>query len=191
MKINEKIKKVIAKEFLFLLGSVILSILILSIWSLFININQNKENELHRKVLKLKKYENSPYRLKIYYYLKNELYDDYNFKYKLEKDVIFLSKIKNNEKSNHVYDFIKENGIMKITKEDFYSRILKDNESENHLSETVLFQKKLYDTRNSFFNKSIDNEEILGICLTVFSIFFILRYLIYGTKWSIKQLKVK
>ncbi|WP_439132514.1 hypothetical protein [Polaribacter sp.] len=201
MKINGKIKKVIAKEFLFLLGSIILSVLIFLIWSLLININQNKENDLIQKVDKLNKYKNLPYKLKMFHFLKNGVPNIYNEKHKLEEREQFIYKIKKREKSNQIYDFIKENGFLEIIKkdfydknlkeEDFYNKIIKDTKSEKYLNEIKVSEKELEKTKKSLFNKNIYNEEILGICLVVFSVFFILRYLIYGTKWSIKQLKTK
>jgi len=186
---KNNIKKIIAKEFLFLFGTVIQFILVLFVWTLLNNLNHDKEYELKQKIEKLTKYENLSFRLKLFYYLKNEVTDEFGIKYNHGEKDIFISNLKDNKKALKVYDLLKENGNIRINQEEYLSRISKDIESEKHLNKVSSLEKELEKTKDSFFNDCVCDDKILRFGQILFSLFFLLRYLIYGTKWSIKQLK--
>jgi hypothetical protein len=186
---NMKTKKIIAKEFLFLLGATILFFVVLFIWTMLHESNYNKTYVLKEKIEELTEYEKLPYRLKLLYYIKNEVTDDYGIKYNLEDSEKFISELKDKEQASEIYDYLERIGNVSNTKEKYLEKISKDTESEKHLTELLTIEKELEKTKDSFFNRYVGNNEILELGFMIFSMFFLFRYLIYGTKWSIKQLK--
>ena len=66
-------KKIIAREFLFLLGTTILFFVILFIWIMLNEANNDKEYELNQKIEKLTEYEKLPFRLTVFYYINNDI----------------------------------------------------------------------------------------------------------------------
>lgn len=149
--------------------------------------SNDKEYELNQKIEKLTEYEKLPYRLRVFYYINNDIIK--NSWDKMEDSEKFISDLKDKEEASDIYDYIKENGNIGIDKEQFIERISKDNESEQYLTQILPLEEELKKTKNSFFNDWVDDDEVLGLGLILFSLFFLLRYLIYATKWSVKQLK--
>lgn len=184
---NKKTKKIIAKEFLFLLGTTILFFIILFIWIILNDSNRDKEYKLKDKIEKLTESEKLPYRLRVFYYINNDITE--NSWNKMKDSEKFISDLKDTENASKIYDYIKEKGNISSTKDEFLDKISKDNESENYFTKILPLETELKKTEDSFFNSSIRDEEIFVLGIFLFSIFFLLRYLIYGTKWSIKQLK--
>ena len=184
---NKKTKKIIAKEFLFLLGTTILFFVVLFIWVMLHESNYDKKNELKDKISELTIYEKLPYRLRVFYYINNDIIK--NSWDKMSDSEKFIFYLKDKKQASETYEYIKEKGNISITKDEFLEKISKDSKSENYLTKIQPLERKLEETKDSFFNISIGDDEILGLGVFLFSIFFLLRYLIYGTKWSIKQLK--
>ena len=56
------------------------------------------------------------------------------------------------------------------------------------LPQNLDLKQKLEKKRLSIFN-TYYYYEFWGIALILFSILFVFRYLIYGTKWSLRQMK--
>jgi hypothetical protein len=125
--------------------------------------------------------------------MKNKVAYDYGINYNLEDSEKFISDLKDKEQASELYEYLKENGGVSNTKEQYLESISEDTESEKHLTELLTIEKELEKelekTKDSFFNSSVGENERLELGFMIFSIFFLFRYLIYGTKWSIKQLK--
>ncbi|KEZ93547.1 hypothetical protein [Nonlabens ulvanivorans] len=174
---NRTLKKIIAREFLFLIGTTILFFLILFVWISITESNYDKQNEIKTEIEIFEKKNQSVNKelLKLVYgKLSTEAtYDEFviDFKESLELQKLSYSKLE--------------------TEADFNS-FLKDALGENEIKKATEYKSletKLEKTKKSIFNHSVSEDDVFRFGLTLFLIFFIFRYLIYGTKWSIKQLK--
>ena len=151
---------------------------------------QLKNNELYTKSL-------FDFRLK--YFRKELAYEEIYQLYRnengwVEKDK-FNSLLKDSKVMNWLYKSSVEEGY-KHTFADFNKlifgledQILSESELRIELEKRKILEQKLEKKKSSIFNNSFGDDEIFGIALIVFSLLFLLRYLIYGIKWSIKQLK--
>jgi hypothetical protein len=170
-------RKIIAREFLFLLGTTVLFFVILFVWISLNESNYDKRNEIETEIEKFKKNSQSENEelLKLVYdkLTTKATYDEFVFDFKesLELQKLSYSKLETD------VDF-----------ETFLKDALGEDEIEK-ATEFMNLEKKLQQTESSIFNDSVDIDESIGLGMTLFSIFFIFRYLIYGTKWSITQLK--
>ena len=147
-------------------------------------------NELYTKSL-------SDFRLK--YFRKDKAYEDIYQLYlnqngRIEKEK-FNSLLKDSKVTNWLYKRFVGEGY-KHTFADFNKlifgpddKILSEYELRNELEKRKTLEQKLKNKKSSMFNNKFGDDEIFGIALIVFSILFLLRYLIFGIKWSIKQLK--
>jgi cell division protein FtsI/penicillin-binding protein 2 len=179
-------KKIIAREFLFILATIVLFIFLLIIWIVLNQSSREKKYKIEKKIEELTQYEILPYRARILYYVNT----DKILPNKIENKENFISELKNEKYASEIFEYIKKHyGDTPISKELFLNQILKDTSSENSLNEIIKLENELVRT-NSIFSGNIDDDEVFGLGFTLFSIFFLLRYLIYATKWSIKQLKV-
>ena len=68
-------------------------------------------------------------------------------------------------------------------------KILSESEFRNQYDKIKVLEQELEQKKSSIFNNELGDNEIFGIALIVFSILFLLRYLFYGIKWSLKQVK--
>lgn len=184
---KDSTKKIIAREFLFLLGTTILFFVVLFIWTSLNDSNNDKEYEVKQEIESLTEYEKLPYRLRVFYYINNDIIE-YSWD-KMKDSEKFISDLNDKENASKIYDYIKEKGNIGINKEQYLKRISGDTESEKYLTKVLPLEKRLDKIKSSFFNNSVGDDEALGLGLWIFSVFFLLRYLIYTTKWSIKQLK--
>lgn len=195
-------KKIIAREFLYLLGTITVFFIVTLICSWLSERNFQEQNELKTEIQKLTEYQKLPYRLRTFYYINNGINKDPSEKWKKREK--FISDMKVKRLALDIYDFMKpkfdpnklyeviseKNATEKIdsSKRNFLTQIAKDKESESYLQKIILKEKELEKVKNSVLNKMGTKEAIiLGVILL--SIFFLLRYLIYATKWSIRQLK--
>ena len=174
---NKTSKKIIAKEFLFLAGTTILFFLILFAWSSFNKANHDKQNEIKVEINLYKKNNQS---------INDELLR-----------VVYGKLITEATYNQFVSDFKQSSELQKLsynkleTDADF-DTFLNDALGKNKAEKPTKLRKlktELKKTKNSIFNQSISEDEVFGLGMTLFSVFFIFRYMIYGTKWSIRQLK--
>lgn len=189
------IQKVIAREFLFLLGSMFLFPIIFFSWSNLSDSNQDIERKLENKIKSMTEIEFSevPYTIRIFLAI-DENQNNFHVKLKtneFRKDIMeFVSEInKNPEKLNETYSYIYDNYHntgFSHTKDSFIERIKNDKKSEEYIFQINKTEDELKEIRGSFFNNSIN---IKWIVLAIFLILFILRYIIHMTKWSVSQLK--
>ncbi len=188
---KDSTKKIIAREFLFLLGTIILFFVVIFIWASLNDSINDKEYELKQEIKSLTEYKKLPYRLRVFYYINNNIIE-YSWD-KMKDSEKFISDLKENEYASEIYDYIKKKRNIEIDKEQYLKLISKDTVSEQYLTKLLPkllpLEKKLDKIKDSFFNHSVGGDEALGLGILIFSIFFLLRYLIYATKWSIRQLK--
>ncbi|MET4082847.1 hypothetical protein ABIB40_002811 [Pedobacter sp. UYP30] len=184
-----KTKKIFAREFLFLLGTVILYFIITFLLMFIIKSKREKLLKIQDEISSISKNEKLPFRLKVYDYLNSEL--DTNSKNKFYESANFISNLKSDEvMADEMYVYLFNNKKTTLTLSEFKAAIKKDVDSERYLKEITVLEKKVENNKDSFFYTSISKDKIISIGIALFSIFFLLRYLIYGTKWSLKQLKV-
>ena len=103
----------------------------------------------------------------------------------------FISDLKKLPVITEKYNYLKNDNRIDKSFSSFRDSIIADNKSEKYLNKIQEVEKNIQNHKNSFFNKSIDDEEGFGLIIILFSTFFLLRYIIYGIKWSFKQLKDK
>jgi hypothetical protein len=165
--------------------------------------NYKEQNKLESEIEKLTENENLPYRLKVFYFINNEIIKSSSEK--MENREKFISDMKNKKDASEIYaTFIKPkfdpNKPYKIVSEKeitknvdssenkFLTQIAKDKESENYLQKILVKEKEIEKLKSSVLN-GMGTDETIVFGIILFSIFFVLRYLMYATKWSIKQLK--
>ncbi|WP_298512331.1 hypothetical protein [uncultured Kordia sp.] len=180
-------KKVIAREFLFLLGSTILFFATFFIWLYLGKINRDKQEKIQIEINQLKEYENMPYRLKVLLFVKENI----DYENRKISSIEFISSLKKDSLfAYNIFSLLKKHdNEITISKQDFFRKIVKDNKSENYLKKISLQENKLRHVQNSFFNNGISNREIEELIIIFVIIFFGIRYLFYATKWSLKQFK--
>ena len=185
---NKRTKKIIAREFLILLGTSLLYLIILFSWVMLNNSNYDKKYQLEQRIEKLTEYEKLPYRLRVFYYINNEILKMSWEKMKDSKK--FILDIKDEVEASKTYNYIKNNSDITIDKKEFISRISKDNQSEKYLEKIIPLEKELKKRNSSFFSNSITDKKVIGLGIILWTVFFLFRYLFYITKWSIKQLRL-
>jgi hypothetical protein len=242
-------KKTIAKEFLFLLGTTILFfVVVVFIWVMLTEFNNDKESELKQEIENLtdgnlKPVSENTQGIKTFIkeYLQREGVENGDEKvekilstYNNDSDKIIdaigkRAKIKDmNLFRTKIYDYYgltKNDKTQPVDELNTQPKLQYDKEVDKQISDTInpqdpkraapsneedeftvlsskeadkvlaalsskeALEKELEKTKKSFFNERIGGGEVLGLGIILFSIFFLLRYLIYGTKWSIRQLK--
>lgn len=173
-------KKLVAREFLILLSSVILFLIISSIF-LFIDSKRTESLEQYQTELAhLKSTDRLPYRLKIAFIL-GENWEGYEHDQRR-----IIQKLKSNINLDKVYAALVENKLIFITFREFKKNINSDKDSERYLSEIELLETNI-EAKEYQINENKDFIQQLGISLLL--IIYPLRMLFYTTKWSIKTLK--
>ncbi|MFN2424710.1 MAG: hypothetical protein ABR572_13150 [Cryomorphaceae bacterium] len=180
-------KKVIAREFLVLLGSIIFFVLVVVFWNLMIEINRQKTNDVAQEMRELTKYEEMPYRLKTLYYM-NKNFPINSYKIRRNKEN-YIHKLKNKNFSSAVFYTLYQANSISVSVEEFQYKCLEDQESEWHLKNLRYFEKKSESLKNSLFAQNLKDETIFITALIIISLSFLLRYIVYATIWSINQLK--
>ncbi len=185
MKRNHK--KIIAREFLFLLGTLILFFIINISWWIFYNKNTSQQQQLRTEISNIKQNEEVPYRLEIFNYLQNNLKSEpWN---KFDQQSEFLSKSKDSIFASELYENINKAKTIKFAKTKFVLGLINDTISEQYLNRKHSLENELRMVRSSFFSKCITNVHLYRLALILLSISFLLRYLVYAALWSINQLK--
>jgi len=181
-------KKTLAREFLILLGSSILFFIIIFSWDGLNSLNYNKRNRLQNELKELSQNETTRLLDKFIetektYNKWSDVFDDFPEFKKLKEEALkdYYETVMSNKYKN---DRLKLQS--KFPEFGFSNYGLPNDVNELEYKEKESKLKKL---KNSFFNSFIDDDEILGVGIFILSLFFALRYLIYATKWSFKQLK--
>lgn len=172
---KESAKKIIAREFLFLLGTTILFFVILFIWTLLHNYNNEKEYELKQEIESLTESK----RLK-------SIYKDYKQKNIISTTDFITFMSANDSQIKSLYNLgIEANVISPKTS----LNLFRSAWEKYPIEEIVYRENKINKIKDSFFNRDIRNKGLLSLGFLIFSVLFLLRYLIYATIWSFKQLK--
>lgn len=181
-------KKIIAREFLFLIAAIVLGLVIAFILHHIRNNyaeNLRHKDEEYRSLVELK---NMPFILYFGHFL-NE-YGHERTEYWNDADK-FISKVRGEEKIE-IYNQLLEHGVKFVAVEgsspydQFLKGVNEDNSSEQYLASiksNITERVKLHDLGQEI-GRALDM-----ICTYLIILFFGLRYLIYATIWSIRTLK--
>jgi len=110
-------KKIFAREFLFLLGTIILFLVVFFAWVMLHNSNDAKESELKQKIENLSEHGKLPYRLRVFANINERIIK--SSLGKMKDRAKFISDLKDYEFASKTYDYIKENDDVNISKEEF------------------------------------------------------------------------
>lgn len=185
-------KKVIAREFLWLLSSAVIFFIILFLWLYLHDRNIKKVEKIdlelssisnfepHSSLVEFEnKFSNKDIKDLDLYISSDSVLSKYNKKALLDYVAIVNSrKYKNYREINSKFK------IFGFDDEGFHDNFKKHD--------FVLMKQKKYELdkiKKSFFNNNINEEDIFGLLIIILTISFGLRYVFYATKWSIKQLK--
>jgi hypothetical protein len=181
---KEKVKKIIAREFLYSLSSLILFCGIFIMWN-YINSNNNNSIESLNNEIELLKTEfnkpNNEYLSGLFTYLESTD----SLKISEEK---WLNKIKNSDlEKRRIFENLGGEKKLKAKYEIWNIRVFGEKEKNKKLENEI----KILEEKNGKLNNSFFNEKIIALDLFIFFllILFGFRYLIYATSWSIKKLK--
>jgi RNAse (barnase) inhibitor barstar len=214
---NKKIKKIIAREFLLLLTLILLSALIFVCVFPYNLYQENKIEKTNKKLIEKEKLTDNLHK-SVNEKIKNQKwffekisseFDITNTEYSELKTLWpILQKIAENDSTEYrwnnkweksLIDFHKSIGFKNgkdlqffilnnsITSKDSI-QINKSNEIQKEITE---LSKQKIELKNRIFQDSEKEKFIIGISAILFGILFVLRYLFYGVKWSIKQLNDK
>ncbi len=147
---KQSIKKNIAIEFLFLLGSTVVFFITFFLWTLLVDIN-------HDRISKLKK----------------DITTVYN----------------NNPKFKDVLSEAKDKGASELQLNEIIDHYSSKYIDKNVTEKLVMLKLELKDLKESLFYHDIYDVDLVKLGSIILSITFGLRYLIYATKWSLKQIK--
>jgi len=214
---NKKIKKIIAREFLLLLALILLSALIFVCVFPYNSYQENRIEKINKKLIEREKLNDSLHKSVNEKIKKQEWFfekissefDISNSEYSELKTLWpILQRIAENDSTEHrwnnkweksLIDFHKSIGFKKgkdlqifilnnsITSKDSI-QLNKSNEIQKEITE---LSKQKIELKNRIFQYSEKRNFIIGISAILFGILFVLRYLFYGIKWSIKELNDK
>jgi hypothetical protein len=175
-------KKIIAREFLFLLATVLIGTFIALIYEGSCYRYRMKNDEVYS----LHKKENIPVRLALFRLVNSEKFSSIDDCYCWDGAEDFISKIKGRE-GIQIYNEMKLNGYFDIsTLDQFQKKVSEDSYSEEYLSLLKLkcSEREEYERLiPSVFDSTETNWGVL------FALLFPLRYLIYATIWSIRTIR--
>lgn len=199
-------KKIIAREFLFLLTSIVLFFTLLLLWvflekttdTKIITITEKIEqttnklpsnkivliesfrSELDTIVQKMTEDHESEENIQsVVNYFKDKYgIPEYALSAKFEKMISETQK-----KETDYKELMK---IIKNYREDFNRNREK---YDSNLAQLSKLKKELEAKKNSFFYKEIENNDLINLGVIIISFLFGFRYFFYATKWSLKQLK--
>jgi uncharacterized protein YpmS len=203
---NKPTKKIIAREFLFLLASLILFFVLFLIWGA---LNKSSENKVKTATAKIEEIRNKM--------PSNKTVLAESFRIELDTLVSRMTKAQESQESiQSVVDYFKElYGIPEYALNSKFEKIVSENRQkgvsdkelekfvENYREDFIANRTK-YDSdfaqlsnskedienaENSFFHHSIQLNDWIKLIGIILSISFGLRYIFYGTKWSLKQLR--
>ncbi|WP_418636856.1 hypothetical protein [Winogradskyella sp.] len=184
-------KKIIAREFLVLLGTVFLFCIVFFSWAKLTDYNNKRHSELEKNIPNHYTYKNLPLRLRIFYTMNDSIKSNSwktmeptvsNYISKLQTDSLFV----NSTYEKLVYEYPKAT----ITFELFKERIRNDVKSKKHLQYLISTETEIEDIEESWFYGQYNlSKKALKFSYVFLIIFFILRYIYYAVIWSVKQLK--
>jgi hypothetical protein len=208
-------KKVIAKEFLLFIVGVIVGIIFLGSVYLYKNYLINKDlkydNEIYSideksKELLLKINESYYFKDSVYNYLKtyygvNEMpsFEDFNkelnnkdYAKKIHENIEVLNKSIRSKEIEFIYPYYE----LPYNLKEFESKIIGKDTSKLSIEYDVLYNTvdslidKKIELTNSFFYKTSYSNIMIRYVFLYFSLIYLLRYVIIGVRWSIKELKL-
>lgn len=183
-------KKIIAREFLWTLGSTIVFFLLFILWDTLHNINlreiekheleieKNLQFEPYKSLTELVNYSSSADEIDSYV-------KGHKILSKFEKQSLldYIATINSGKYENDriVNSKFPEFGFDK----NGLHKNFTEKELELYRSQIKVIEK----IEASFFHSSISNSDISGLIFIIMFFLFGIRYIYYATKWSIKQLK--
>lgn len=181
-----KIKKIIAREFLYLLFTSILFFVFFFLMLWRSEVLNNKIRVVDEEITSLTDPEILPSRLKLFYYLEN-----YRFKRHENDPVKFIQDMENKDLVFSIYGQITNENKIIYSRDQFYNKLKKDTISGSYINKiTPLEHRKRELMTSMFYGYGSSSDVELAIVVFV-CFFYLLRYLIYATIWSIKQLREK
>lgn len=185
---NTALKKLLAREFLFLLGASIIISSSFAFWHLRSNYLSNKEVTLSLEISDLFKLldPTEVFIAKVFFddktvELNQKIFDDYDH---------FITKIRDSTKAQLIFNKIKGNRtnfVMDSGK--FAAVVIADYDSNNFFEEIIFRRFEILDVRDSFFYDYFYNSDVYYFSFGVFMVIFLFRYIWYATRWSIRQLR--
>ncbi|UII27641.1 hypothetical protein LVD15_04235 [Fulvivirga maritima] len=180
---NKGSKKIIAREFLFIIGTCVVYIMLIVSWDILYRSNYRDREEINKQIDELIDFESLPYRLKVYYFIKE------NFSVDMPGRIEFIGDLKDQTLALKTYEYLKDNNKVNSSEDQFLEKIHNDKESERYLVNIQTLENQLKQNRENLFFKGVTEDMMILIAIYLIGIVFIFRYLIYATRWSIKQLK--
>lgn len=197
--------KIIAREFLGLVSSALLAVMLWFVWGQLINMNESEYEKVREKRNLLvargddQLYsKEQPFRLRLYYYLKYDTGGRTSLMEKrfpsLENMNVFVKELADSTKAKMYYNFLIEMDAYSdpvLTFNKFYSRITADSLSIPRAQQILELDNKSDDLRGSFFYSKYTWKDgfFLKFILGVVALIFVLRYFIIALIWSIKQMR--
>lgn len=182
---NKNRKKILAREFLFLLGSIILFLIIVGIWSWRYEVNSDNYWESKKELNEMIESDNVSYRVKVFHYLNQDFPELRN---ELKNINEFVERISQDDVSELYYNKIYDKGLITKDINHFRTKLKSDKKFKTQSKKYEKLKAKI-DNRSSSIFSSMDDDEVFGLGVIILILVFGLRYLIYATKWSIEQLK--
>jgi hypothetical protein len=202
-------KKIVAREFLILLSSVVIYFILIVAHYLHNEMLNDQYYELKKEYEMI--VDNSdkqlPIKLLAWYVIINEgkrhSYSEnrkdfyYAYEYQYIQGVNthrreFIENIDEYDYQESIYKELKKLNVTgNVSLEEFQSLIDKDFTSPKILEQLESIEDKVSQIHYNYFNeKNLSSEELSEIIITTLAIFvFIIRYLFYAIRWSIRQLK--
>jgi hypothetical protein len=177
-------KKIIAREFLFFLGSLLL-LGVLYFYYFFMDLNKKKKLEaLEKQVIIMEHFE--PYvSLQKYSEASKKLQYDWD---KLEEKFPQLANYNRQALKDYCATIEERNySLIELNSKFPEFGFSKDG---SHPNFDLVAYNKIKDEINQLHSQPryLSDDILLITAIAIFSFFFIIRYLIYATRWSIKQL---
>lgn len=189
---NKKCKKIIAKEFLIFIGTIVLFIFLYFTWSQIHQLNKSKEKEIEIKISEtfnvepyislerfVETYRNdalfrvSPWEIQISGFPELKKYQEQSLK---DYIVTVNSKKYNNplilNSKFPEFDFTVKGLPKNINPDEYFNQV-----------------QQLKKTKESFFNRDITQKKVFTLIYILIAIVFVFRYLIYSVNWSLKQVR--
>jgi hypothetical protein len=186
-------KKIIAREFLIFIGSVILYFIINLSWNLIHKFNIEKIERNKSEINKIINYQplqdlNKLVELNnnMQFTTEKELLDQFPRlkKYSITSIRDFITT-KNSGKYFNENEMLSKFPEFGYNKEGFHPNFKKSD--FNLINQK---RRELEKLENSFFSRKIENRNLIVLGIILFSLTFFMRYIFYAIKWSIKQLRL-
>lgn len=183
-------KKIIAREFLWTLGSTIVFFILFLLWDIQHNKNLKQIEKHELEIEKIKQFE--PYK---------SLTDLVNYASSADEIDSYVKghKILSKFEKQSLLDYIAtinsgkyENDRIvnsKFPEFGFDKNGLHKNFTEKDLEAYRSHKREIEKIQASFFHSSIYKDDIFGLIFIIMFFTFGIRYIFYATKWSVKQLK--